>query len=443
LRYGTTSLAHVLTSFETQNNHLAYSVLANLSIGVFGADAWALRLPAALLGAASLWAAWRFALLVAPVTQALFVTWLLALSYHHVWFSQNARGYTGMLLGTLVCSAAFLVMLRQSKPESLRPAWLYGVAASLAIWMHTTAVFVVVAHFVIWLVSCARARGAGANRWPPLWGFVFAGALTVWGYALVLPQFVDTLGGASMVGHETEWRNPLWMLRETLASLAAGLPGGWLALVEGALVLALGLWSFGRQSFTLLALLLLPAAITAAVVLGQGHNLWPRFFFFSAAFAILIVVRGIFVFVELVARGPLQSMRGWLAASATAILCLASAASLVRVYGPKQDFVAAAAFVQSHAPAGAVATLEMGNLPFLDYLGQPWAQIDSLQGLMDFEREHGEVWVVLATPAYTASVQPETWARLQSEYQEEKVFSGSSRGGEIVVKVRREHRRDQ
>jgi hypothetical protein len=62
---------------------------------------------------------------------------------------------------------------------------------------------------------------------------------------------------------------------------------------------------------------------------------------------------------------------------------------------------------------------------------------------MDFEREHGEVWVVLATPAYTASVQPETWARLQSEYQEEKVFSGSSRGGEIVVKVRREHRRDQ
>jgi len=442
LRYGSASALAAISSFETQNNHLAYSLLANRSIAIFGADAWALRLPAALLGAASLWATWKFALRVAPRTQALIATWLMAVSYHHVWFSQNARGYTGLLLATLVSSAAFLAMLWQRKPQGLRLPLVYGLAASFGVWMHTTAVFVVVAHGLIWLVLGARARETGSNRWPPLWGFVFATALSIWGYALVLPQFLDTLAVPSMVGHETPWRNPLWMLRETLAGLAAGLPGGWLALVEGGLVLALGLWSFWRQSRALLAVLLLPAAITAAVLLAQGHNLWPRFFFFSAGFALLIVVRGIFTFVELMARGPLASLRGWLALAAASLLVLASAATLPRVYGPKQDFAAAAEYVRRRAPAGAVATLEMGKLPFLDYLRQPWAQIGSLQELMDFERDHPEAWVVLATPAYLAAVQPQTWARLQTEYAEEKVFAGSARGGEIVVKVRREPSRD-
>ena len=443
VRYGTCSLTHVVSSFETQNNHLAYSVLANLSIQAFGESPWALRLPAVLLGAASLWALWRFALMIAPPIQALFATWLLAVSYHHVWFSQDARGYTGMLLATLVSSAVFLSMLWQKQSSNLKLPFCYAVAASFGIWMHTTAVFVVVAHFLIWAVLCARGKAALANRWPPLWGFMFAAALSIWGYALVLPQFVETLGGPSMAGHETEWRNPLWLLRETLAGLASGLPGGWLALLEGVLVLGMGLWSFSRQSRELLALLLLPAAITAAVVIAQGHNLWPRFFFFSAGFAVLIVVRGVFEFVEVLARGPLEPHRRWIFPTALTLLCLASAATLVRVYGPKQDFAAALTYVQSHAPAGAVATLEMGNLPFLEYHRQPWAQINSLDDLMAFEAAHEEVWVVLATPAYLAAVQPETWARLQTEYSEKQVFYGTSRGGEIVVKVRGGASRDR
>ena len=243
VRYGNASLARAVSSFETQNNHLAYSVLANLSIQACGPSAWALRLPAVVLGAATLWALWRFALLVAPGPEALLATCFLAVSSHHLWFSQDARGYTGLFLATLISTGAFLSMLWQRRATSMRLPLLYAVAASFGVWMHTTAVFVVIAHFAIWIGLCLRRSSAAGNRWPPLWGFAFAAALSLWGYALVLPQFMDTLSGPSMPGQETEWRNPIWMLRETASGLAAGLPGGWLALIEGAVVLALGLWS--------------------------------------------------------------------------------------------------------------------------------------------------------------------------------------------------------
>lgn len=441
VRYGEAPLLAVLSSFETQNNHLAYSVLANVSMDAFGASAVALRLPAALLGVASLWAMWRLAVRVAPPAQALFATALLAVSYHHVWFSQNARGYTGMLLATLVSTSLLLDMLRARRPPGVVAPVLYALWTAFGVWMHSTAVFVVVAHFAVCCCLAWRAR-ANANS-QLLWAFLLSGACSALGYALVLPQFLDTLAVPSMVGHETPWRNPLWLARETLAGLARGLPGGWIALVEGAIVLGLGLWSYARQSRAVLALFLAPAAITAAVVIAQGHNLWPRFFFFSAGFAVLLLWRGLFEFVALFARGPLAAHRGWIGVTAGVLLCLASAATLPDVYGPKQDFDAAVAYAREKAPAGAVATLEMGNLPFLTFHRQPWSQINDLQGLMDFERDKGEVWVLVATPQYLASVQPETWRHLNEEYQLEQVFYGSVRGGEILVKVRRAPGRDR
>ncbi|HUR29313.1 MAG TPA: hypothetical protein VM509_14085, partial [Planctomycetota bacterium] len=442
VRYGTGSAAKAVASFETQNNHLAYSVLANLSIHVFGADAAALRLPAVLLGTASLWALWRCALLVAPPIEALFALILLTVSSHHVWFSQDARGYTGMLFATLAATSAFFAMLWQRRVASSRLPLVYALAASFGVWMHVTAVFVVIAHFLIWAVLALKKPSAGANRWQPLWGFVLAGALSLWGYALVLPQFVAALGVPSMEGHETRWRNPLWLLGETVHGLAAGVPGGWLAIAEGGLVLGLGLWSFHRQSRALVAAFLLPAALTCATVMLQGHNLWPRFFFFSAGFGVLVLMRGVFEFARLCARGPLAPWRNEVSLTAATLICLTSAASLPRAFGPKQDFEAAAAWVAAHAPPGSVATLEMGNLPFLEHQRLPWTQIDDLQGLEAFEKAHEEAWVVLTMPVHLAAVQPETWNRLETEYRDENVFSGSVRGGEIVVKVRRPASRD-
>ena len=62
-----------------------------------------------------------------------------------------------------------------------------------------------------------------------------------------------------------------------------------------ALVTATGLVSLARANRTLTALMVLPAVLTAGGIMALGHNLWPRFFFFSAGFAVLIAIRGAFV----------------------------------------------------------------------------------------------------------------------------------------------------
>lgn len=443
VRFADGRLGHAIGTFETQNNHLAYSVLANLSVASLGASPWALRLPAVCLGAASLWALWRFSLRVVPPAQALFAVALCALSSHHVWFSQDARGYTGMLFATLASSGAFLCMLEARSAGSLRPALVYGFAAAFGVWMHPTAVFVVVAHFAIWLSLLPRRRGSLANRWPPLWGFVLAGLLSFWGYALVLPQMLRALSAPSMAGFETEWRNPLWLLREVASGLSAGVPGGSAALAAGGFVLALGLLAVARRGLALLALFVLPALVTAAVVLAQGHNLWPRFFFFSAGFGVLLLVQGIAAAVELLPGSLPPRRRAALLSAAALVLCLGSLFLLPRSWGPKQDFEGAADFVDRGAPAGRVATLEMGNLPFLDYLGKPWTRLEDLEALQRFEAGREETWIVVATPAYLASVQPRTWEYLQENYVQERAFHGTLRGGEILVKVRRANVRER
>ena len=96
------SLWQIVTVFPDNNQHTLFSVLAHLSIGIFGEHPWSVRLPAMILGAATVPMLYVLGRELAGRTEALLATFLLAVNYHHVWFSQNARGYTAI---------AFLAML--------------------------------------------------------------------------------------------------------------------------------------------------------------------------------------------------------------------------------------------------------------------------------------------------------------------------------------------
>ena len=85
-------VAQIVTVFPGNNQHTFYSVLAHVSIQAFGEEAWSLRLPALLFGAATPPVLYLFAREFTGRTEALLAGLLLAVSYHHVWFSQNARG---------------------------------------------------------------------------------------------------------------------------------------------------------------------------------------------------------------------------------------------------------------------------------------------------------------------------------------------------------------
>ena len=110
VHYARQPFGYIVSTFDSKNQHVLYSLLAHWSIAAFGDSAWALRLPAVLLGVASIAALAWFGVIVTSRAEAIAASALLALSYHHVWFSQNARGYTGLMLATLIASGLLVRM---------------------------------------------------------------------------------------------------------------------------------------------------------------------------------------------------------------------------------------------------------------------------------------------------------------------------------------------
>jgi mannosyltransferase len=425
-------LGRLLTEYPNTNHHPLYSLLASVSIGVLGESGAALRLPAALMGTASLWAFYRFAIMTTSRREALLGTLLLTLSYHHVWFSQNARGYSGLLLLTLLGTAAFLRLLRDPRAGWPAAAW-YGGCMALAAYIHPTAVAVPAAHaIVLGALALSRRKPGSPGLMRPLSGLLLAGGFGLLLYAPMLGQLIAALTAANPQGAETAWKSPAWMLFETARGLSAGLPGGGVTLVLATVVLAAGVVSFFRRSPVLLALLLGPGLVTAAAILLLRHNLWPRFFFFSAGFAVLIALRGGFTLAGILFRG-----RGEAFATAGAVLAaLAGAVLLPRAWAPKQDFEAAARMVErSRGPNDAVVTVDLTVLPYRNWLGKDWAVVTDAGGLEAIERTHRRTWLLYTFPVRLAVVQPGIWQVLSDRYRRAAEFPGSLGGGTIVVMV--------
>ena len=423
-------LGSIVTTYDSQNQHLFYTLLAKFSTLALGEGAFSLRLPAALLGVASLWAMYRFAREIVPAGEAFLATLILTVSYHHVWFSQNARGYTGLLLGTLVGTWALWRLLSEPRAGG---AWiaLYAISMALAAYTHVTAALVSAAHLVIVATLAVIHRKTGGWR-RPAFALALSAGIGLVLYSPVLGQFIGTLLAPSPDAASTEWQHPLWLLAETASGLARGLPGGWIGLVLGAGVAGTGVVSFARRSPPLLALMVLPGVLTAAIMVGLGHNLWPRFFFFSAGFGVLIAVRGVYALAELVfhRHGP---------TTATIVLALVAAASALSVpgaWGPKQDYGGAASYIGKHrGPGDAIYTADLTFYPFNRYLGENWPELAGAEALVTAERQHPRTWVLYTFPIRLAAVMPEVWERLQASYDTAAVFPGTVGGGDIVVMV--------
>ncbi|MBK6721062.1 MAG: glycosyltransferase family 39 protein [Sphingomonadales bacterium] len=88
-QYVRAPLGQLLTDFSSLNNHMFYSLQAKAAVALLGESAWVLRLPAMLFGLASLVLVWVIGRGPAGRSAALFAALLLAISYHHVWFSQK------------------------------------------------------------------------------------------------------------------------------------------------------------------------------------------------------------------------------------------------------------------------------------------------------------------------------------------------------------------
>jgi hypothetical protein len=425
----------MLSSFATQNQHPLYSLLAQGAIRVAGESAWAVRLPAVLLGVGSLAAVYWLGTRISDAREALLATALLAFSYHHVWFSQNARGYAGLLLFALVGTTLLIDILRRSEWRGWRSYIAYAAVMALGVYTHLTAAFVVIAHALVVAILEIRARRHnGRFTWPVVAALVLAGTLSLQLYALVVPQLPATLFGGRSPLADTEWKSPLWLFAESLRGLSRGVPGGWLGIAAAGVVGGAGMVSLARRCSGVLALLVLPPILLAAALVGTHHNLWPRFFFFAAGFAVLIGVRGVFAIAGLAGRqaGPR------LATAALIVVILASAGIVGRAWGPKQDYAGARAFVDAQRRAGdAVVIAGMARLPYERYFQTGWLPVTNVRELQAIESTHARTWLLYTVPAHLRASAPDVLQHVEQSYRVARAFEGTLGGGTVYVMVNR------
>ncbi len=373
---------------------------------------------------------------------ALLAAALLAVSYHHIWFSQNARGYAMLAFFTIACTWALLRIL-EGGPRRL--AYAYAASAALGAYTHLTMVFIVAGHAAVCAALLATPAGRAMwarNRGAIVLAFVGAGLGTLLLYSPVLLQVQTffTQRPSSMKGISTT----SWAMLETLRVLAMGFGAGSAALgavviAAGAVLFAVGLASYARHNLVALALFFAPVAVIFAGAAVARGTFYPRFLFALAGFGVLIGVRGVLVAADWVERrirsgaaGGVRSERLGTAVMACAILL--SCASLVKLYRfPKQDFVGAERHVVSNlAPGESVAVAGAAVTAYRDYLHHDWPQVKTAAELNGMRSSHA-VWLVYTFPRYLAHSAPEVMAIAKQECRDAPEFRGTLGDGDIVV----------
>ena len=432
-------LAEIVTVFPGDTQHPLYSILARLSIVAFGEHAWSLRLPAVVFGVLSIPAIYLLGAAVSTIAEALIAAALLTVSYHHVWFSQDARGYTMLAFWALTST---LLLLRGIRSGSRGPYALYAVAVSLGIYTHLTMVFLVASHVMICFVSAAVdwKKGMSLTKWMlALQAFFLAGALTLLFYAPIIRQVATFFvkKPSSMVAVST----PRWAMWEALRGLTLGL-GATGVLALAALVVVCGAWSYYRESKLVFALFALPVACTGFGAIMARGTLYPRFFFFLFGFAILFVVRGLVVVPQwILAWLPGSSANGraglakGLSAVLAAVLIVCSAFSLQRDYKyPKQDFEGAIRYVDAERkPGEPVVTAGASTFPILQYYSQPWESVETVDQLKAICSRGQAVWAVYTFPRYLESWSPPLAEMIWKDFTVTRVFPGTVGDGDVYV----------
>lgn len=437
VNYMPLSVAEIFGTFTDANNHVLFSILARISLSVFGDSVWAFRLPAAAFGIGSIAALYYFSRRVTTANVSLFAAALMTFSYHHIWFSQNARGYTALLFFTLLSSAFLLDALRQND----RRKWvLYGVIAALGAFAHLTIVFVVISHFLIYAFLLFRKPSAsGWPRWNGLlFGFIPLGLLSFQAYALTLPgMFGGSLLNSGLQGDSIAWTNPIWALMELVNGMQIGFTNSGIALIAS-LILGIGLIDFMRKKPEVIGLFLIPTLLGLFLMTSIGYTLFPRFFFFAMGFGVVVVMQGAAVtgqYIGQIIRLP-ESRAGWMPALFCVGIIAASLPSLRYVYFPKQNFAAAIDLIESEKRASdTVVTVGIANFPLNEYYKMNWENVKTLEELDDIVSQTSRTWLVYTMPVHARSAYPEILERIARDYDLVKRFYGTLNGGDVIVSL--------
>lgn len=440
----------LVKTFDSLNNHMLYSLLAQICVGLFGETPTALRLPAILFGVGSIAIQWRIARRVMGGPGALIVALLLTLSYHHVWFSQNARGYTGLLFFT---SAATLLFLKGLEKPHWKTWAGYGLAVAAAMYTHMSAGFFFVAHGVVYaaMAGYGLVKKQSGKRLPgilsggPIFGMGLSIVVTLALYAPIISQAFSTIhevsqasaapGGAALA----EWRNPVRAVKEIGQSISSAGPLVPLILLGAVLVLAAGIAALYRRAPVLTAIYVVHVPLAMLLLYCVGVRIWPRYFFVDIGFIFMALVEGVFAWSSIIAprfqfQGRPVFDAAWISRLGIVAMVLVSIGLLVPNYlHPKQDFIGARDFVRAYAkPGDSIAAVGLAGYAYSHYYAPEFKVIETGAELAKLRQTtKGRTWVILAFPHQTLAARPDVKAELSRHYNDMDTFKGTLGDGEV------------
>ena len=187
IHYAAREFKHILADYSAPNNHIFHTILIRLAYEVFGRQIWIVRLPALLAGILSIPAAYFASRRIHTATQALAGAALVALTPWFINYSVNGRGYTLIILLSLILANLGALLIRQQSRTALAA---YAITAALG--FYTIPIFLYpMAGISLWvLASHLGAPGAWRERSTRARDFLvacaLAGLLTLFLYAPVI-----------------------------------------------------------------------------------------------------------------------------------------------------------------------------------------------------------------------------------------------------------------
>ncbi|MBI1746351.1 MAG: glycosyltransferase family 39 protein [Acidobacteria bacterium] len=424
----------IVCSYSSANQHLLYSLLAHAGLRLFGETPVAIRLPAVLFGVAGLWSVYRLARLTESRTDALFVVALMTVSYHHVFFSQNARGYTLFLGLSLISMVLFVRALLTNR------TWLwtaYALITVLNMVNHLNAVFVFLGQIgtlaLIGLMQRREPAALGLRLKRALAASLLIGFFTFHVYALSLPEMINYFATADRTA--VGW--PLLSLdffKETVKGLQLGFSSGLAAI--GVLILGLyGTAQYLRRHFYICVLFALPSLLGVAGVGLLNVGAYPRLFLMALPIGLLMLVRGACGLSEGLAhhlrfRSAATAGVGVIVAGAVVV----SALALVPYYRmPKQDFTGALSFIEAiRVDSSSVAAADLASF-CAQYYNPAVRAINSPGDLERLLREGRPVWLLYIFPASMKLRQPALYQYIEEHFTLIRQFPGTVGDGTVYV----------
>ncbi len=458
--YKDTSFVDLFTVYYSTNLHLLNTLLVKLSIGAFGEHAWAVRLPAVIFGTATVPALYWTARLALSREASLNAALILCLSYHHIFFSQNGRGYSAYIFFSLISIGFFVHALVTDK----LPLWIAYVSSSILNFgsiMASVLVFFsqVIAALVALTLGLLGDRKPSIKAASARLAFVFSwiSILGVQLYSFVIPQAIavmqrtyhDRSAGYFLLSAE--------FLNEVMRSLREALGVHNSEILLPLVIVAAAVGSFGvyllfRRSYLLTLSLLLPNVLLAIFTLKEGMVVYPRFFSLLLPLASITLALLIESLANVLDR-YIKFSGDWTAGrhckliiQSAIILSLAifSTFSLPSYYSrPKQDYLSAVEFLKPDCAKGYVmVAIYHAEEGFSYYAKRAGLKLDRdfylVRSLVKLERilsRLGQDKVILVTtfPRALALDHPEIKARIEQSWKVNKVFPGTIGGGDICV----------